>query len=154
MDEYGKLHVLERISAVRCLRDGSMVFPGKLETIVEQAELVYQAVLDVRPDKNVVGMVVVLDSIAIRRYCAEKGMKMNGIESESKVCDEILCQISIAASTDAKKLNLHPRAMILTLKPWTVENGLLTGSQKKRTKLILGQFEKELGKAYELATKL
>ena len=42
-----------------------------------------------------------------------------------------------------------PRALILTLTPWSIENGMLTPTLKLKRRIIKARFQDDINKLYE-----
>jgi len=148
MDELGNLHVLERISAVRGLKDGTIVYPHKLMTVFETATWAHQVVIDARKTQTFMAAIVVLNQERLQDFCVEHQMSKDKAISSVKLQAEVLREFhSIPAACKLKGERVQ--VVVPTMNPWTIENKLLTGSHKKKVNRILEQFASSLEQAYK-----
>ncbi len=146
-DDRGRLHVLERISAVRKLRDGTKVYPGKLTSLLEQAPMASQVFVDAQPTRDTMAAVVVVDPAECAQFCREAKVAVADALVGKDLRQELLRQFSQLEGARALAVE-RIGVLILTEARWTVENKLLTGSQKKRPNRIRAVFAKQLDAAY------
>eukprot|EP00466_Bigelowiella_natans_P004133 jgi/Bigna1/69484/fgenesh1_pg.9_\ len=147
VDEFGKLHILERISAVRGLKDGTIVFPYKLMTILERADWATQVVIDVRKDRDFLVGIVVVDPQRLYDFCRRRNVSV-AKALEDDALQKLVLQ-ELRGIPEAKPLHVCKlKYLLLTASPWTIQNKLLTGSHKKRVNVILRKYSSELEKVY------
>jgi long-chain acyl-CoA synthetase len=99
-------------------------------------------------NKPFIGAVVVLQAQAWQRLAAELGLDP---ASPASLADERARRAAlqrITALTASFPRYAQPRAVLLTLDPWTVENTLMTPTLKLKRLNLMAHFARELAAMY------
>ena len=126
---------------------GEKVPPVDLELALETDPLFSQAYV-VGENKPFISAVTVLNPEEWKKLAAE--LKVSASEASLKLTSvrtAILKRVK-AAAADFPHYAL-PRKVLLTLKPWTIENGLLTPTLKLKRTPLAKFFKKEIDEIYE-----
>eukprot|EP00051_Salpingoeca_urceolata_P015131 m.193977 g.193977 ORF g.193977 m.193977 type:complete len:583 (+) comp18299_c0_seq4:4117-5865(+) len=121
-----KLFVVERLSSVFSLADGTIVYPSKVEAALEQADGVQQTFVQGCHEENAMVCLVVLDPDAGTVEEAELLRRFHVLAAEMRLAP---CEVPRAARVVA---------------PFNEQNGLLNGQLKKVRRKIASQYSAEL----------
>ncbi len=136
----GKIFIRGRIKDILVTSTGEKVPRADLETAISRDPLFEQVVV-VGEGKPYLSALIVVERDTWRRLAAASGLNPDSAEalasSEAK---------KVALQRIANQLKEFPsyariRNVHLTLEPWTVDNGLMTATQKLRHAKILERFE-------------
>lgn len=147
INETGLLRIKGRIKEIIVTSTGEKVPPVDLELALETDPLFSQAYV-VGENKPFISAVTVLNPEEWKKLAAE--LKVSASEASLKltrVRTAILKRVK-AAAADFPHYAL-PRKVLLTLKPWTIENGLLTPTLKLKRTPLAKFFKKEIDEIYE-----
>ena len=140
----GRIFICGRLKQTIVLSIGEKVNPNIVEEALTRDPLFRQAVVvgDRRP---FLAAIIVLDSDVWKRFAADNGLDPelpNHKASRIKVVARI-AQLLAALPKHAQVLSMH-----LTLRPWTIDDGLLTPTFKVKRGAILPLFAKEIDELY------
>ncbi len=147
INEEGLLRIKGRIKEIIVTSTGEKVPPVDLELALETDPLFSQAYI-VGENKPFISAVTVLNPEEWKKLAAE--LKVSANEASLKLTSvrtAILKRVKAAAS-DFPHYAL-PRKVLLTLKPWTIENGFLTPTLKLKRTPLAKFFKKEIDEIYE-----
>ena len=147
INESGLLRIKGRIKEIIVTSTGEKVPPVDLELALETDPLFSQAYV-VGENKPFISVVTVLNPEEWKKLAAE--LKVSANEASLKLTSvrtAILKRVK-AAAADFPHYAL-PRKVLLTLKPWTIENGLLTPTLKLKRTPLAKFFKKEIDEIYE-----
>lgn len=147
INETGLLRIKGRIKEIIVTSTGEKVPPVDLELALETDPLFSQAYV-VGENKPFISAVTVLNAEEWKKLAAE--LKVSASEASLKLTSvrtAILKRVK-AAAADFPHYAL-PRKVLLTLKPWTIENGLLTPTLKLKRTPLAKFFKKEIDEIYE-----
>ncbi len=147
INETGLLRIKGRIKDIIVTSTGEKVPPVDLELALETDPLFSQAYV-VGENKPFISAVTVLNPEEWKKLAAE--LKVSASEASLKLTSvrtAILKRVK-AAAADFPHYAL-PRKVLLTLKPWTIENGLLTPTLKLKRTPLAKFFKKEIDEIYE-----
>ena len=147
INETGLLRIKGRIKEIIVTSTGEKVPPVDLELALETDPLFSQAYV-VGENKPFISAVTVLNPEEWKKLTAE--LKVSASEASLKLTSvrtAILKRVK-AAAADFPHYAL-PRKVLLTLKPWTIENGLLTPTLKLKRTPLAKFFKKEIDEIYE-----
>lgn len=147
INETGLLRIKGRIKEIIVTSTGEKVPPVDLELALETDPLFSQAYV-VGENKPFISAVTVLNPEEWKKLAAE--LKVSASEASLKLTSvrtAILKRVKSAAA-DFPHYAL-PRKVLLTLKPWTIENGLLTPTLKLKRTPLAKFFKKEIDEIYE-----
>ena len=147
INESGLLRIKGRIKEIIVTSTGEKVPPVDLELAIETDPLFSQAYV-VGENKPFISAVTVLNPEEWKKLAAE--LKVSANEASLKLTSvrtAILKRVK-AAAADFPHYAL-PRKVLLTLKPWTIENGLLTPTLKLKRTPLAKFFKKEIDEIYE-----
>ena len=147
INESGLLRIKGRIKEIIVTSTGEKVPPVDLELALETDPLFSQAYV-VGENKPFISVVTVLNPEEWKKLAAE--LKVSANEASLKLTSvrtAILKRVK-AAAADFPNYAL-PRKVLLTLKPWTIENGLLTPTLKLKRTPLAKFFKKEIDEIYE-----
>lgn len=140
----GRIFIRGRLKETIVLSIGEKVDPSVVEGAITRYPMFRQAMV-VGDGHPFLAAIVVLDSDTWNRFAADNGL-------DPALPDHPDSRI-IALSRMTRLLAALPkyaqvRAVHLTLRPWTIEDGLLTPTFKIKRRAILPQFEKEISEIY------
>lgn len=147
INETGLLRIKGRIKEIIVTSTGEKIPPVDLELALETDPLFSQAYV-VGENKPFISAVTVLNPEEWKKLAAE--LKVSASEASLKLTSvrtAILKRVK-AAAADFPHYAL-PRKVLLTLKPWTIENGLLTPTLKLKRTPLAKFFKKEIDEIYE-----
>ena len=147
INETGLLRIKGRIKEIIVTSTGEKVPPVDLELALETDPLFSQAYV-VGENKPFISAVTVLNPEEWKKLAAE--LKVSASEASLKLTSvrtAILKRVK-AAAADFPHYAL-PRKVLVTLKPWTIENGLLTPTLKLKRTPLAKFFKKEIDEIYE-----
>ena len=147
INETGLLRIKGRIKEIIVTSTGEKVPPVDLELALETDPLFSQAYV-VGENKPFISAVTVLNPEEWKKLAAE--LKVSASEASLKLTSvrtAILKRVKAAAADFPHYA--RPRKVLLTLKPWTIENGLLTPTLKLKRTPLAKFFKKEIDEIYE-----
>ncbi len=146
--EDGRLRILGRIKEIIVTSTGEKIAPADLEQAITSDALFEQAYAfgDNRP---FIACIVVLNRSGWARLAAELGLDPAAADSlrAPGAVDQVLQRVR--ALTKAFPHYAQPKAVGLTLEPWTSENTLLTPTLKLKRMNLATQFAADIERLYQ-----
>jgi long-chain acyl-CoA synthetase len=142
--EDGRIFIRGRLREIIVLSIGEKLNPNVVEAELTRDRLFEQAMVvgDRRP---FLVAIIVLNADAWKRFAADKGIDPEQPNrADSKI--EVLARIKPNLANLPRFAKI--RAVHLTIKPWTIEAGLLTSTLKIKRDVILKLFAKEIEALY------
>lgn len=146
--ENGRIRILGRVKEIIVTSTGEKIAPVDLEMAIVADPLFDQAYAfgDNRP---FIAAIVVLGREPWARLAKEVGLDAEAPESlRSPVAVQAALE-RIRALTKDFPYYAQPRAVALTLEPWTVENALITPTLKLKRNNLVARFEAEIERLYQ-----
>lgn len=145
--ENGRIRILGRVKEIIVTSTGEKIAPVDLEMAMVADPLIEQAWAfgDNRP---FIACIVVLGARPWQRLARELGLDPEAPASlqDPKAVAAVLQRIQ--ALTKDFPYYAQPRAVALTLEPWTVENALITPTLKLKRNNLVARFEAEIERLY------
>jgi long-chain acyl-CoA synthetase len=144
----GRIRIMGRIKEIIVTSTGEKVPPGDLELAIAVDPLFAQ-VLVVGDNQPFIACVLVLNPAEWRRLAATLGVDPEDAASLKlpAVQQAVLGRIAVQTANFARYA--MPRAALLTLEPWTVENALMTPTLKLKRNNLMQRFSQEIAALYE-----
>ncbi|MDJ0861901.1 MAG: long-chain fatty acid--CoA ligase [Gammaproteobacteria bacterium] len=144
----GHIHITGRIKDILVLSNGEKVPPGDMENAITLDALFDQVML-IGEGRPFLSALAVLSGEAWPAFATELGLDPSERASlkDSRVASAVLTRI--AARLKGFPGYAKVRRVILSLDPWTLDNGLLTPTLKVKRKQVLARFEDEVERIYE-----
>ncbi|UCH46864.1 MAG: long-chain fatty acid--CoA ligase [Betaproteobacteria bacterium] len=143
----GRIFIRGRIKDILVTSTGEKVPRADLESAITRDPLFEQVVV-VGEGKPYLTTLIVLQREAWTRLAAELGLDANSPTALASSEAKKAALKRIATLLQEFPSYARVRDVYLTLDPWTVENGLLTATQKLRHARILERFEDVIGRLY------
>jgi long-chain acyl-CoA synthetase len=143
----GKIFIRGRIKDILVTSTGEKIPRADLEVAIGHDTLFEQIVV-VGEGKPYLAALIVLNNEAWARFATELGLDCNDPASlrASRVNDAVLQRIN--AQLHEFPAYAQIRAVYLTLEPWTIDNGLMTSTQKLRRTQIMDYLEDAINTLY------
>lgn len=144
----GRLFIIGRLKEILVTSTGENVPPAPLEQRLEQLPLIDQA-MAVGEGMPCVGAVLVLNPDAWREFAAGRSKDPEAPESlmDEEVRNAVLKIVAEALHDQPAAAQI--RLVHLTLKPWTIDNGLLTATLKLKRAEIERKLAAEIAAMYD-----
>jgi len=149
----GNLQIIDRKKNIFKLSQGEYVAPEKIENVIIQSLLIGQAFVHGDSLQSALVTVVSLDEEPVRSLLASKDPSLAKV-SFSEICksDKLKSIVMTEINKVGKANGLHgfeiPKAIHLSDKPFTVEDGLLTPTFKLKRQQAREKFEKVIERMY------
>jgi len=145
--ERGHLRITGRLKDILVLSSGEKISPTDMETAIS-ADALFEQTIVVGEGRPYLTLIAVLNAELWKQLATSLGLPAE----ETALADESVRKI-ILHRIEACLHNFPGYAWIkdihLSLKPWTVEQGLLTPTLKARRKSILSAFHDEVERMYQ-----
>lgn len=144
----GRIRILGRIKEIIVTSTGEKVPPGDLELAITADPLFEQAFV-VGEQRPFIACVAVLQREEWQRLATELGVDAQSEASlaDARVLKAALARIELATSSFARYA--VPRALCLTLAPWTIENGFMTPTLKLKRNNLMAHFAPTIEALYQ-----
>ena len=144
----GRIRILGRIKEIIVTSTGEKVPPGDLELAIT-ADPLFEQVFVVGEQRPFIACVAVLQREEWQRLAGELGLDAQAAASLShpKVMQAALAHIERATASFARYA--VPRAVCLTLAPWTIENGFMTPTLKLKRNNLMAHFAPSIEALYQ-----
>ena len=141
------LRIKGRIKKIIVTSNGEKVPPVDIEQLIETDPLFAQVML-IGDNRPFISALVVLNKDEWKRLAVTLELDPNSPDSLSKkAVQQALLRRMKAAAKGAPQYGI-PRAVTVTLDPWTIENGALTPTLKIKRRILNQKFEKEIESMY------
>lgn len=147
----GRIRILGRIKEIIVTSTGEKVPPGDLELAITADPLFEQAFV-VGEQRPFIACVAVLQREEWQRLATELGVDAQNEASlaDPRVLKAALARIEQATASFARYA--VPRALCLTLAPWTIENGFMTPTLKLKRNNLMAHFAAAIEGLYQKTT--
>ena len=131
----GSIKIVDRAKNIFKLSHGEYIAPEKLENVYIKSSFVGQIWIYGDSLRDYIIAFIVVDPAACKKFCTSNGIDWNNDDASAAMKDEKLKQavfddfVKLAAEAKFNSLE-KPKQMTLILDPWTVENDMLTPTQK------------------------
>ena len=145
--ENGRIRILGRLKEIIVTSTGEKIAPADLELAITSDPLFEQAYTfgDNRP---FIGCIVVLSRSGWARLASSLNLDADAADSLLAPSAREAVLERIRTLTDAFPYYAQPRAVALTLEPWTSENSLMTPTLKLKRKNLAARFAAEIEHLY------
>jgi long-chain acyl-CoA synthetase len=143
----GRIYIRGRIKEIIVTSTGEKVPPVDLELALCEDPLIEQAFV-VGEHKPFIGAVVVLNAKEWRRLASSLGLDWQAPASLQTASAREAVLARLTARTANFPRYAVPRAVVLSMEPWTVENVMLTPTLKLKRLNLMVHFEAELMAMY------
>ena len=144
----GRIYITGRLKDILVLSNGENVPPVDMETAIILDDLFDQAMV-VGEGRPFLSALLVLNTESWARLAARIGVDPAdpGVLSEDRVVAAVQARVD-------RQLRGFPayarvRRLILTLEPWTVDNGLVTPTIKLKRNRVLERYREPIDRLYE-----
>ena len=144
----GRIRILGRIKEIIVTSTGEKVPPGDLELAITADPLFEQAFV-VGEQRPFIACVAVLQREEWQRLAGELGVDA---QSEASLADPRVLKAALARIEQATASFARyavPRALCLTLAPWTIENGFMTPTLKLKRNNLTAHFNAAIEALYQ-----
>ncbi|HHM05147.1 MAG TPA: long-chain fatty acid--CoA ligase [Gammaproteobacteria bacterium] len=147
LDQAGRIYITGRMKDILVLANGEKVPPADMEAAVKR-DVLFEQVMVLGEGKPYLSALVVLNAERWPAVAEELGLAPDTRSLQSSKLHHYLVK-RIGAQLSTFPGYAQVRRVCVMLKPWTVENGLVTPTLKERRARILEQFQKEIDQLYE-----
>lgn len=147
IDERGFVYITGRIKDIIVLSNGEKLPPGDMEMAI-MLDTLFEHALVLGEGKPYLSALLVLEAHAWKKLAQEMKLDANNPASltDTALHKAILHRV-------AQQLHQFPgyakiRRVILTLDPWTVDNGLLTPTLKLKRKPVMAKYQADIEALY------
>ena len=143
----GRIRILGRIKEIIVTSTGEKVPPGDLELAITADPLFEQAFV-VGENRPFIACVAVVQRDEWQRLAHELGLDPQDPASLRQPAAERAALARIERQTGSFARYAVPRAVCLTLEPWTIENTFMTPTLKLKRKQLMAHFEMQIDAMY------
>ena len=145
--EGGRIRILGRVKEIIVTSTGEKIAPADLELAITADPLFEQAYVfgDNRP---FIACIVVLGQAAWARFAVELHLDADAPASLQAAATRDAVLQRIRALTSSFPHYAQPRAVALTLEPWTIENTLITPTLKLKRNNLAARFAPQIEQLY------
>ncbi len=144
----GRIRIMGRIKEIIVTSTGEKVPPGDLELAIAVDPL-FSQVLVVGDNRPFIGCVAVLNPVEWRRLAGALGVDPEDAASLHLPAVHQAALQRMAAQAASFPRYATPRAALLTMEPWTVENALMTPTLKLKRNNLMKRYAQEIDALYE-----
>jgi long-chain acyl-CoA synthetase len=143
VDAHGHMHIVGRIKDIIVLNNGEKVPPDDMEAAIALDPL-FEQVMIVGEGKPYLAAVTLLNAEHWQSWCEEQHLDAARPETlaDSRVNKMLLAKLAVHLKEFPGYAQV--RRAHFTLEPWTVEDGLLTPTMKKRRPPLAARYAKEI----------
>jgi long-chain acyl-CoA synthetase len=148
ISETGHVYITGRLKEIIVLSNGEKIPPGDMEAAILHDPLIDQVMICGEGKPYLVALAV-LNPDVWKAVAAKVGVRSDMPESltDSNVEAKVLRRIARNISSFPGYAKVH--RVMLTLEPWTIENGLLTPTLKLKRVTVSKQFTAEIEELYK-----
>ncbi|MCW5606403.1 MAG: AMP-binding protein, partial [Burkholderiales bacterium] len=145
--EQGHVFITGRLKEIIVMSNGEKIPPLDMEVAIVRDPLFEQVML-LGEGKPYLSVVAVLNTGHWRKLAAERGLSADIAGAPDAEQIEALVLERVAAQLREFPGYAQVRRAMLTLEPWTVENGLLTPTLKLKRAKVMEKFNAEIDRMY------
>jgi long-chain acyl-CoA synthetase len=146
IDADGHVYITGRLKEIIVMSNGEKIPPVDVENAIARDSLFEQVIL-LGEGKPYLSIVAVLNPEQWRTVAAAGGLPANGDGWRSKQGQEVILK-RIGEQLKTFPGHAQVRRAVLTLEPWTVENGLMTPTLKLKRAKVMEKFNAEIDEMY------
>jgi long-chain acyl-CoA synthetase len=146
IDEGGHVYITGRLKEIIVLSNGEKIAPVDVESAIARDALFEQVIL-LGEGKPYLSVIAVLNPEHWNKASALGGFAADAATLRSKEAHEFILK-RVAAQLKMFPGYAQVRRAVLTLEPWTVENGLLTPTMKLKRSKVMEKFNAEIDGMY------
>ena len=143
----GRIHIKGRIKDIIVTSTGEKIAPGDLQLAIETDPLFAQSIV-LGENKPFLAALLVLDRAHWTREAAALGLNAHDMQSLDAAPVKKFAQERVRKALASFPSYATPRALWLTLEPWTIDNGLITPTLKLKRKAIEERFAEQIQRMY------
>ncbi|WP_296906116.1 long-chain fatty acid--CoA ligase [Polaromonas sp.] len=143
----GRIRIMGRIKEIIVTSTGEKVPPADLELAIAVDPL-FEQVLVVGENRPFIGCVVVVNLVEWQRLAASLGLNPEDPASLELPAVQKAALARMALQTRDFARYATPRAVCLTLAPWTIENTLMTPTLKLKRNNLMKRYSREIEALY------
>ena len=147
IDDGGRVRILGRIKEIIVTSTGEKIAPADLELAIA-ADPLFSQVFVLGENRPFIAAVAVLDRTQWQAFAQSLGVDPAQTESLNLPAVQQAALQRIAQQAEAFPRYGVPRAVWLSLEPWTVENSLMTPTLKLKRHNLMARFEQEIEGLY------
>ena len=147
IDEKGHVFITGRIKEIIVLSNGEKLPPGEMENAILRDPL-FEQVMMLGEAKPYLSLIAVLNGEHWKTLAAEKGWNAGDAAALRGEAVEQAIKARVAAQMKQFPGYAQVRRVMVTLDPWTMENGLLTPTLKLKRPKVMEKYGAEIGQLY------
>ncbi len=148
IDDKGHVFITGRIKEIIVMSNGEKLPPVDMENAILRDPLFEQVML-LGEAKPYLSVIVVLNAEQWNKFAAEKGWKANARDMVSTKDVEAAIIERVGLQLKEFPGYAQVRRAMVSLEPWTMENGLLTPTLKLKRPKVMEKFNAEIDHLYE-----
>jgi long-chain acyl-CoA synthetase len=146
IDEHGHVYITGRLKEIIVMSNGEKIPPVDVEHAIARDGLFEQVIL-LGEAKPYLSVVAVLNRDHWQTVAATGGLAADGDGVRSKEAQDVVLR-RIGDQLKSFPGHAQVRRVVLTLDPWTVENGLMTPTLKVKRAKVMEKFNAEIDAMY------
>jgi long-chain acyl-CoA synthetase len=146
IDERGHVYITGRLKEIIVMSNGEKIPPADMEAAIARDPLFEQVVL-MGEAKPYLCVIAVLNRGEWQKVAAQSGMTGDDEALRTKQAQDLVLK-RVGEQLKAFPGYAQVRRVVLTLDPWTVENGLMTPTLKLKRSKVLEKFNAEIDQMY------
>ena len=147
IDEKGHVFITGRIKEIIVLSNGEKLPPVDMENAILRDPL-FEQVMMLGEAKPYLSLIAVLNGEHWKTLAAEKGWNAGDAAALRGEAVEQAIKARVAAQMKQFPGYAQVRRVMVTLDPWTMENGLLTPTLKLKRPKVMEKYGAEIGQLY------
>jgi len=146
IDADGHVYITGRLKEIIVMSNGEKISPVDMENAIAQDALFDQVML-LGEAKPFLSVVAVLNAERWQKIAAEHGVRADAETLGSKDVQDVILK-RVGSQLGAFPGYAQVRRTVVTLEPWTIENGLLTPTMKLKRAKVMEKFNAEIDGMY------
>jgi long-chain acyl-CoA synthetase len=146
IDAQGHVYITERLKEIIVMSNGEKISPVDVENAIIRDPLFEQVIL-LGEAKPYLSAIAVLNAGEWQKTVAGRGLPGDAAALNSPEAQELVLQ-RIGLQIRQFPGYAQVRRAVLTLEPWTIENGLLTPTLKLKRAKVMERFNAEIDRMY------
>ena len=146
IDESGHVYITGRLKEIIVMSNGEKISPVDVESAIARDALFEQVIL-LGEGKPYLSVIAVMNTDQWNRAAAQSGFSADAATLRGKEAHDFVLK-RIAAQLKMFPGYAQVRRAVLTLEPWTIDNGLLTPTLKLKRSKVMEKFNAEIDAMY------
>ena len=146
IDAQGHVYITGRLKEIIVMSNGEKIAPTDVEAAIVRDTLFEQVML-LGEGKPYLTVLAVLNAEQWKKAAAERGIAPGAEALQTKQAHDLVVK-RITAQLGAFPGYAQVRRAVVTLEPWTIENGLLTPTLKFKRVQVMAKFNAEIDRMY------